>query len=136
MCAGPLFLLSLSLSLYRSIVKQDMQDSMAMWPLTCYGFKQQIRYLPDLVDISPEELRLEAYKANCSGSLNDYLKNVDRLVKQQRDVRTKYCSIMEADLGQLVSSVFNASEQYILPLHSSLFPGQRGFWYVWWTWLV
>ena len=115
-----------------------MQESLLMWPLTCYGFKQHIRGLPDLVDVSPEELRLEAYKAESSGSPNDYLKNVDRLVKQQIDLRTRYgSSITEVDIKQMVSMALSTSKSTLdttLVIFFSL--GQHSSWYVWWDWLI
>lgn len=90
-----------SLLLYRRTVQRDMEESLCMWPLTCYGHAPAVRFLPELVDLSPEELRLEAYQAKSAPA--QFLKNVEELIRHQTDLRTKYASITQDDLAQLVS---------------------------------
>ena len=80
---------------------EEWQTS-CMWPLSCYGNWEHIPYLPGLVDVSPEEMRFEAYKAESSGTSSSYLKSITDLNSQQATLKQKYSDLTIEDVKELV----------------------------------
>lgn len=90
----------------RKTIQKDMeewQDS-SMWPLSCYGNLHHVPNLPGLVDVSPEEMRFEAYKADSSGTSAEFLRSIEELCRQQASLKSKYTGLTQEDVKQLVSA--------------------------------
>ncbi|KAL5013219.1 hypothetical protein ScPMuIL_007489 [Solemya velum] len=51
-----------------------------MWPFSCVSIEKDISSLPELEDISPEELRLEAYECQKSGNVQLYTEKVRKML--------------------------------------------------------
>ena len=73
-----------------------------MWILTCYAYYKETPCVPGLVDISPEELRYEAYKAKASGNSASYLQNLDQLGAKQISMQRQLSNISIEDARSLV----------------------------------
>ncbi|XP_025090177.1 nucleoporin-like protein 2 [Pomacea canaliculata] len=54
------------------------------WPFSCIGFEANLPSFPDIPDLSPEELRLEAYMAIQQNTLDQYKLKVSQLAEQYR----------------------------------------------------
>ncbi|BFZ21582.1 hypothetical protein BsWGS_24621 [Bradybaena similaris] len=64
---------SSSLDLVNSLPKEmDFWEKSHMWPFSCFAVDKDISSLPEFYDISPEELRYEAYQAMKSGNMLPY----------------------------------------------------------------
>ncbi|XP_060563912.1 nucleoporin NUP42-like, partial [Ruditapes philippinarum] len=53
-----------------------------MWPFSCLGFEKDLPSLPGFMDISPEEMRLEAYEALKSGNIQPYVQKLEGAFNQ------------------------------------------------------
>ena len=71
-----------------------------MWPLSCYGFNG--RCLPDLKDISPEELRWEAYVGKHMGKVQAYIQAERVFVDTQRSIQSRYEDLSVDDAAVFV----------------------------------
>ena len=72
-----------------------------MWPLSCYGIAGKC--LPELKDISPEELRWAAYLGRHTGTVQEYIQAEGALFKTQRSVQSHYENISLKDASLLVN---------------------------------
>ena len=92
--------------LYRTTIRKDMEKwkTTSMWPLSCYGNLHGVPYLPGLVEVSPEEMRFEAYKVNSSETSAEFLRNVEELCSQQAAMISKYSDLTLEDMKELVSA--------------------------------
>ena len=74
-----------------------------MWPLSCYAYSGKVPCLPGLMDVSPDELRWEAYQAESSGNSQHYL----GILSQLSDARLKkmhdYSNLTRDDVKDMVS---------------------------------
>ena len=75
----------------------------SMWPLSCYAYSGKVPCLPGLMDVSPDELRWEAYQAESSGNSQHYL----GILSQLSDARLKkmhdYSNLTRDDVKDMVS---------------------------------
>lgn len=53
-----------------------------MWPFTCLSFEKDMPSLPGFEDVSPEEMRLEAYEALKGGNIQPYIQKVQGAFNQ------------------------------------------------------
>ena len=86
----------------RQLIRGDMLEWKVshMWPLSCYGFAG--RCLPELKDISPEELRWEAYLGRHAGTVQAYVQAERALLEAQKSVQSRYEDISAGDAAMLV----------------------------------
>jgi len=72
-------------------VKQDMESSekSGQWIFSCYSPAKDCVSVPGMDDISPEELRLEAYVAKSSGTVDQYTNRIKTLVTEYANMREK-----------------------------------------------
>lgn len=69
----------------RSLPKEmDIWQTSGMWPFSCFSLDKDITSLPDFVDMSPEELRLDAYNAIKDGSVASFKQNLSMLSEAYR----------------------------------------------------
>lgn len=97
------------------MIRADMLEWKAaahMWPLSCYGFNG--RCLPDLKDISPEELRWEAYVGKHMGKVQAYIQAERVFVDTQRSIQSRY-----EDLSVDDAAVFVQTTQSLNPFTSA-----------------
>ena len=75
--------------------------------------------MPGLLDVSPEELRYEAYKAKASGNSANYLQNLNQLGTKQMTVQRHLSSISIDDARSLVrrhkNKAFTQFSPYFVP---------------------
>lgn len=92
------------LSLHRAVIREDMEDwtKASIWPLSCYTFTKERPCLPGFREVSPEELRWEAYQANAAGNSERYLQGIQTLGEEQMSVRHRYMSITATDVSEMV----------------------------------
>ena len=74
-----------------------------MWPFSCYAYTKEVPCVPDMEDLSPEELRLLAYTAQASGTSAAFLQNVQELKSKRESVRRLYANITTEEVKKLVS---------------------------------
>ena len=113
-CSRNLFLLhnainlvsafNLYLSCGRNAIQQDMNEwrSSSAWPLSCYAYKKEGECLPNFTEVSPEELRWEAYQANKAGNPDTYMQSVRNLIETQMKVWQQYSNITDEEVSQMV----------------------------------
>ena len=74
-----------------------------MWLLSCYSHTKELApCLPGLVDISPDEVRWEAYQAKATGSSSKYLQGLSELSEKQMKMQRQYGHITAEDVRLLV----------------------------------
>lgn len=84
-------------------MEEWINSAATMWPLSCYSHtKEAASCLPGLVDISPDELRWEAYQAKVAGSSNKYLQGLNELSVKQMKMQRQYGHITAEDVRLLV----------------------------------
>ena len=85
-------------------IQEDMNEWSAsgMWVLSCYAYHKDSPCVPGLLDISPEELRYEAYKAKASGNSASYLQNLNQLGTKQMTMQSQLGKISIDDAHSLV----------------------------------
>lgn len=81
----------------------DEWNKSSMWPLSCYAYFRETPCLPGFADVSPEELRWEAYQAKASGNSQQYLKNVSQLNDEQLKVMRELSNLTKDDVRDMVS---------------------------------
>ena len=74
-----------------------------MWPLSCYAYSRETPCLPGFGDVSPEELRWEAYQAKASGDSQQYLKSVSQLNDERLKVMHELSNLTKDDVRDMVS---------------------------------
>ncbi|XP_072139195.1 nucleoporin NUP42 [Mobula birostris] len=69
------------------LVRKDIEswESSGQWLFSCYSVTREYACVSGLVDISPEELRLEYYNSRAGGSLQHYVESVRQLSNQHRN---------------------------------------------------
>ncbi|XP_020392033.2 nucleoporin NUP42 [Rhincodon typus] len=69
------------------IVRKDIEawEISGQWLFSCYSVAKEYACVSGLVDISPEELRLEYYNSRAGGSLSNYADSIRQLSNQQRN---------------------------------------------------
>ena len=75
-----------------------------MWPLSCYAYFKETPSLPGFTDVSPEELRWEAYQANSSGNSEHFLKAVSQLNEARIKTMHEFSNMTRDDVKDMVSS--------------------------------
>ena len=95
---------NLYLSCGRNAIQQDMNEwrSSSAWPLSCYAYKKEGECLPNFTEVSPEELRWEAYQANKAGNPDTYMQSVRNLIETQMKVWQQYSNITDEEVSQMV----------------------------------
>ncbi|KAG8201763.1 hypothetical protein JTE90_012822 [Oedothorax gibbosus] len=68
------------------IIKEDvlLWETGNQWPFSCYCPTQGKSAFPGFVDLSPEELRLEAYKARENNTYNSYVESVEKTLQEMK----------------------------------------------------
>ncbi|XP_072880704.1 nucleoporin NUP42 isoform X2 [Hemitrygon akajei] len=69
------------------LVRKDIEswESSGQWLFSCYSVTREYACVSGLVDISPEELRLEYYNSRAGGNLQHYVESVRQLSNQHRN---------------------------------------------------
>ncbi|XP_041039054.1 nucleoporin NUP42 [Carcharodon carcharias] len=69
------------------IVRKDIEawEISGQWIFSCYSVAKEYACVSGLVDISPEELRMEYYNSRAGGSLQNYADSIQQLSNQQRN---------------------------------------------------
>ncbi|XP_043545688.1 nucleoporin NUP42 [Chiloscyllium plagiosum] len=69
------------------IVRKDIEawEISGQWLFSCYSVAKEYACVSGLVDISPEELRLEYYNSKAGGSLSNYADSIRQLSNQQKN---------------------------------------------------
>jgi hypothetical protein len=75
----------------------------SMWPLSCYAYSRETPCLPGFADVSPEELRWEAYQAKAIGDSQQYLKTVGQLNEERVKVMHELSNLTKDDVRDMVS---------------------------------
>lgn len=91
--------------LHSAQIRSDMEEwsKSSMWPLSCYAYFRETPCLPGFADVSPEELRWEAYRAKASGNSEQYLKSVSQLNDEQLKVMHEFSNLTKDDVRDMVS---------------------------------
>ena len=86
-------------------IRVDMEEwsKSSMWPLSCYAYFRETPCLPGFADVSPEELRWEAYQAKASGNSQQYLKSVSQLNDERLKVMHEFSNLTNDDVRDMVS---------------------------------
>ncbi|GIY52498.1 hypothetical protein CDAR_181511 [Caerostris darwini] len=89
--------------LYAEIMKEDMStwEGGSQWPFSCYSLVPERANFPGFVDLSPEELRCEAYKARENNTYNLHVESVEKALKNIKNKRDE----MKAPSIQLMSVI-------------------------------
>ncbi|XP_064597280.1 uncharacterized protein LOC135463776 [Liolophura sinensis] len=84
-------LLNLSTQDVLEMISADMEnwEPSHTWIFSCYTYYKDGSCLPGMDDISPEELRFEAYEAEKSGNGQLYVLKVNNLINKFRQIRTE-----------------------------------------------
>ncbi|XP_072365338.1 uncharacterized protein [Scyliorhinus torazame] len=69
------------------VVRKDIEawEISNQWLFSCYSVAKEYACVSGLVDISPEELRMEYYNSRTGGSLQNYADSIQQLSNQQRN---------------------------------------------------
>eukprot|EP00088_Acartia_fossae_P060077 TRINITY_DN7186_c0_g1_i16.p1 TRINITY_DN7186_c0_g1~~TRINITY_DN7186_c0_g1_i16.p1 ORF type:complete len:474 (-),score=134.78 TRINITY_DN7186_c0_g1_i16:65-1486(-) len=92
-------------------VKQDMEtwESSGQWLFSCYSLSKECASVPGLMDISPEELRYEAYEYMKSGNKDIYRVKVLKL-KQEYKERRNLLSNPDPNLQEVLQKIYNRQD--------------------------
>ena len=74
-----------------------------LWPLSCYAYHKETPCLPGFSDISPEELRWEAYQAKTKNTSEQYLQQIRGLSDKHLKTLNMYARTTADDVENLVS---------------------------------
>ncbi|CAL1290241.1 unnamed protein product [Larinioides sclopetarius] len=76
---------------YVDLIKEEMKqwELGSQWPFTCYSPIQERSSFPGFNDVSPEELRYEAYKARENNAFNSYVASVEKALKNINNRRNQ-----------------------------------------------
>ena len=75
-----------------------------MWPLSCYTYFKETPCLPGFTDVSPEELRWEAYQAKSGGNSEHFLKAVSQLNEARIKTVHEFSNMTRDDVKDMVSN--------------------------------
>ena len=84
-----------------------------MWPLSCYAYFKEMPCLPGLADLSPEELRWEAYRAHSSGNTEHFLKSVSQLNEARLKTMHEFSNLTVDDVKDMVSNIVCLHQIYL-----------------------
>ncbi|GIZ03510.1 hypothetical protein CEXT_683601 [Caerostris extrusa] len=89
--------------LYAEIMKEDMStwEQGSQWQFSCYSLVPEKANFPGFVDLSPEELRCEAYKARENNTYDLHVESVEKALKNIKNKRDE----MKAPSIQLMSVI-------------------------------
>ena len=119
------------------VIREDMEiwAESHMWPFSCYSCQREGSCLPGLRDVSPEELRWQAYQAKMgSGGEAEYLEILRKLNDVVLGVRGELMRVRASNVGALVSCI----ERVVCTGFDELGPESAGvpirevssFWYI------
>ena len=83
----------------------DEWNKSSMWPLSCYAYFKEMPCLPGFTDVSPDELRWEAYRAKATGNSEHFLKNVNQLLEARLKMVHQFSNLTRDDVKDLVSDI-------------------------------
>ena len=93
-------------------VKQDMEavDKSGQWVFSCYSPAKDCVCVPGMDDVSPEELRHEAYTARAANTMDQHIAKVKNLTG---DFSSKRNSLKNPDPGlrQVLVKIYNKENQ-------------------------
>ena len=92
-------------AMHSAQIRVDMEEwsKSSMWPLSCYAYFKETPCLPGFVDVSPEELRWEAYQAEAGGNSQQYLKSVSQLNDKRLKAMHELSNLTKDDVRDMVS---------------------------------
>lgn len=101
-------------------------ETSKMWPFSVLGFEKDTPCIPGFEDVSPEELRLEAYEAEKSGNIQLYVQKIEGLVNDLNNKRNELKNPSMTLKQKLISFVDDARRQKpgSSTSHVSLFSGR------------
>ncbi|KAL8607725.1 hypothetical protein ACOMHN_039398 [Nucella lapillus] len=67
-----------------------------MWPFSCFALEKDLPSLPEFLDMSPEELRLDAYNAIQQGTVDAFKRKVDQLSQEYRQKQDQIRAMPDA----------------------------------------
>ncbi|GBM74301.1 hypothetical protein AVEN_20306-1 [Araneus ventricosus] len=76
---------------YVELIKEDIKawEVGSQWPFTCYSPVQERSSFPGFTDVSPEELRYEAYKARENNTYDSYVESVEKALQNINNRRNQ-----------------------------------------------
>ncbi len=96
-------------------IRSDMMEfAMHVWPFSCYVYAKEAPRVPDLEDLSPEELRLLTYTASASGTSAAFLKDMEELKRKQANVRRLYANITPEEVKKMVRWLMGVGRFHLL----------------------
>lgn len=103
-------------------------EASKMWPFSVLGFEKDSPCIPGFDDVSPEELRLEAYEAEKTGNIQAYVQKVEGLVNDLNNKRNEVKNPNMTFKQKLISFVDDSRRQKpgSSSGHVSLFSGSSG----------
>lgn len=103
-------------------------EASKMWPFSVLGFEKDSSCIPGFEDVSPEELRLEAYEALKTGNIQPYVQRVEGLVNDLNNKRNELKNPNMTLKQKLVSFVDDSRRQKpgSSSSHVSLFSDSSG----------
>ncbi|KAL3863642.1 hypothetical protein ACJMK2_005391 [Sinanodonta woodiana] len=69
--------------------EMDVWENSKMWPFSSLTYEKETPCIPGFSDLSPEELRLEAYEAQATGNTEVYIQKFASLVNEFRSKRNE-----------------------------------------------
>lgn len=87
------------------VVKKGIQECNegGQWPFSCFSPLTNDVCLHGLVDISPEEVRVEAYKANSEGNSQNYVQSLQQTLEKYDCRKRELVSMSSSSLQQEMS---------------------------------
>lgn len=103
-------------------------EASKMWPFSVLGFEKDSPCIPGFEDVSPEELRMEAYEAEKTGNIQSYIQKVEGLVNDLNNKRNELKNPNMTLKQKLISFVDDSRRQKpgSSSGHVSLFSGSSG----------
>ena len=107
-------------------VKQDVEqwEKGKQWIFTCYSPVKERACFPCIDDISPEEMRLEAYKAKSANTVGDYQKRFNDLQNEYSLKRRSLLTPSEA-IKDILRKIYN-KEAVNIPPGTNIFQSGGG----------
>lgn len=112
-----------------------------MWLLSSYSYDKVAPCLPGLVEVSPEELRLEDYTARASGIYPAFLQSLEGVREKQRNQILLYANITPEEVKKLVNNNnYGRQLHNIIIINSALSPALHAKTdsssFEWWKWRI
>ncbi|XP_076437674.1 uncharacterized protein LOC143276900 [Babylonia areolata] len=81
----------------KSLPKEmEVWQTSKMWPFSCFSLEKELPSLPEFVDMSPEELRLDAYTAIQQGTVDAFKQKVSLLAQEFRQKQDQIRAMPDA----------------------------------------